>query len=794
MGERGAPAGAGRRRPSPRRTPLAEGGFAGRHGGKPAGGSLAAGGAEEEVVRKLEIDLRKQELEAIMQQVREIGRRLSSREAAAVVSFRPPARGPGEPEGAPSPPPPPPSRDPLTERRVLISPFIARGAGRPRVHHDRRPALPADAALNRTPSRSSDDGGRGGHMPTPGFLDELLREMTPLRAPGDWTGGGTGAGGSPEFTGEQPVAPSGESTRDHAAAEAGCVHKSMRVREQGEQLREQQSQQQQATIAQLQRQLYNSMQAHQKVQGELSTATKAQKEAEAAAREAKDEVEAALAVRAAAEQAARGAAEEALAQRERAARAQGALEDLEATFTRRLTQESEQAAQVYKQRLASETARADALQEKYATAATQLASAAEAQREVGGASDARIGELEQALSRVGAERDGSLAREQAATEKLREAEGELGKYVEARGELRALQGKLRAQQDELERLEEELGAAVDRQRMFETQNSKLRQQSEAVRKAHINLQASHEDTRGALAVAEEQLRVRERAVVAQKSGREADRQKDRTAQAELQKKVVAATEEVEAQRQRANEHEAGVRKAERRVQSLEVTLAQLNGVLKEKDQEAHDQNAAVEALRAAHAAETEDLRCETVELRMEAEGAAVRAKESAAEVATLRDELAEAKVGDGAEEARRQLERGKLEEAREQARLAHEESMMKDVNLNLLEEKVAELEGRVRRRNAMIENLEAEMRERREAAEVAEAAAAAAAVPAAAEAPAAPVAPTFSAPAEAEVKEARTRAAEFEDRSKSLEQAVARLEAELLEKEGTINILQDSLK
>merc|ERR1711903_313789 len=116
--------------------------------------------------------------------------------------------------------------------------------------------------------------------------------------------------------------------------------------------------------------------------------------------------------------------------------------------------------------------------------------------------------------------------------------------------------------------------------------------------------------------------------------READRQKDRTAQAELQKKAVAATEEVEAQRQRANEHEAGVRKAERRVQSLEVTLAQLNGVLKEKDQEAHDQNAAVEALRAAHAAETEDLRCETVELRMEAEGAAVRAKESAAEVAT----------------------------------------------------------------------------------------------------------------------------------------------------------------
>ena len=288
--------------------------------------------------------------------------------------------------------------------------------------------------------------------------------------------------------------------------------------------------------------------------------------------------------------------------------------------------------------------------------------------------------------------------------------------------------------------------------------------------------------------------VRERAAVAQRSGREADRQKDRTALAELQKKVAAATEEVEAQRQRADEHESGVRKAERRVQSLEATLAQLNGVLKEKDQEVHDQNAAVETLRAAHTAKAEDLRRETAELRAEAEGAAERAKESAAEVATLRDELAEAKAGGGAqEEARRQLERGKLEEAREQARLAQEENLMKDVNLNLLEEKVAELEGRVRRRNAVIENLEAEMRERREAAAAAaaaeSAAAAAAPAPAAAEAPAAPVAP-----AEAEVEEARARAAEFEARSKSLEQAVARLEAELLEKEGTINILQDSLK
>ena len=83
-------------------------------------GSRGGGVEQGEVVRKLEIDLRKQELEAIMQQVREIGRRLSSREAAAVVSFRPPARGPGKLEGPPSPPPPPPSRDPQTERRMLV--------------------------------------------------------------------------------------------------------------------------------------------------------------------------------------------------------------------------------------------------------------------------------------------------------------------------------------------------------------------------------------------------------------------------------------------------------------------------------------------------------------------------------------------------------------------------------------------------------------------------------------------------------------------------------------------------
>ena len=129
---------------------------------------------------------------------------------------------------------------------------------------------------------------------------------------------------------------------------------------------------------------------------------------------------------------------------------------------------------------------------------------------------------------------------------------------------------------------------------------------------------------------------------------------------------------------------------------------------------------------------------------------------------------------------------GKLEEAREQARLAQEESQMKDLNLKLLEEKVAELEGRVRRRNAMIESLEADMRERREeAARVEE-------LPR--EPEAAAVEADSAAAAASAAEEARDRAAKFEARTKTLEQAVARLEAELLEKEGTINILQDSLK
>ena len=125
---------------------------------------------------------------------------------------------------------------------------------------------------------------------------------------------------------------------------------------------------------------------------------------------------------------------------------------------------------------------------------------------------------------------------------------------------------------------------------------------------------------------------------------------------------------------------------------------------------------------------------------------------------------------------------------------------MKDLNLNLLEEKVAELEGRVRRRNAMIESLEADMRERQEAAALEdklirepEAAAVEAYSDGDGDGDATAAAAAAAAAATA-AEEARERAAKFEARTQTLEQAVARLEAELLEKEGTINILQDSLK
>ena len=63
------------------------------------------------------------------------------------------------------------------------------------------------------------------------------------------------------------------------------------------------------------------MQAYQKVQGELSAATK---ESEAVVREAQDEVKTAFWVREAAEKAPREVAEDALVQREQAVRGQEA--------------------------------------------------------------------------------------------------------------------------------------------------------------------------------------------------------------------------------------------------------------------------------------------------------------------------------------------------------------------------------------------------------------------------------------------------------------------------------------
>ena len=269
----------------------------------------------------------------------------------------------------------------------------------------------------------------------------------------------------------------------------------------------------------------------------------------------------------------------------------------------------------------------------------------------------------------------------------------------------------------------------------------------------------------------------------------------------------------EQQRQRVAELEAAARKVDRRVKSLEETLAQLNKVLKEKDEEARAQATAAEALQV----EMQQLRgseqmarglaaeraAEAEELRAAAAGAEARASELEGEVVGMRAELAEAGEQAGAREGSRQAAeqmQGKLDEAREQARLAQEESQMKDLNLNLLEEKVAELEGRVRRRNAMIESLEADMRERQEAAALEdklirepEAAAAEAYGDGDGDGDATAAAAAAAAAATA-AEEARERAAKFEARTQTLEQAVARLEAELLEKEGTINILQDSLK
>ncbi len=96
----------------------------------------------------------------------------------------------------------------------------------------------------------------------------------------------------------------------------------------------------------------------------------------------------------------------------------------------------------------------------------------------------------------------------------------------------------------------------------------------------------------------------------------------------------------------------------------------------------------------------------------------------------------------------------------------------------------------------MIESLETDMRERQEAVareEKLPREAKAAAVEAYGDGDATAAA-TAAAAAATAAEEARERAAKFEARTQTLEQAVARLEAELLEKEGTINILQDSLK
>ena len=770
-------------------------------GYRPAAGNYVGSGSpavaarsrgSQDLARRLDIDLRKRELEAIMKQVRDIGQKLVSQNAS-VLSFRPPPRGAGPGDAAAAAPA---AAAPRPGSQLLVSPYMAGKLGLPAAISTHPVAV-----SNATVSQGDPPGAEA----TPASaeaaaLEPKLLEFpsagppaapTAAAAPAD----ASGAVGGDTFGGELPA---GGAAQRLLAANQGGGPGSPRGGAAAEGPQGAEVDQLKAKVADLQRQLFHSMSHSKTLSDRLNEELESKRTSEASTSNALDSAAVSQAEKAAAETVAKHVADEAAALRREVEGLQQAKLDLEMEYSRNFKQKVQEAAEtsilLSQQKYAEDREELRDMVEEHDAIHEEMAALKQEHIKAMAESERAIRDLEARLRDAEAARVEARGREKAALAKLGASEEKVSAIKLRVEELTPLADKLQGMQEDHARVVEQLQSSEGRTDAAKSKWAGMQQSLEASTKRAFALEAEAEELKARLRLAADKVEMLEkvRATAQEAEARlheELQRQTralaEKSGEAEGLRRRVGALEEDGAQRAAAaKDLEARLEEAQQQstkkasksqaqLKSLENTIAELSAAFREKEREcgrAEEARAKLER---------------DVDAAREGQRAALeKSKKFVAQLEELEQE------GAAAKEARDRIEanykaaeatlKAELEEARDEAKGAKEESQMVGLNVSLLEQQVTELEGRVKRRNATIDDLDRKLRgltkeasaaqeQREEEARRAKAAADGAA-------------------------EAAQAAGASEAKVRALEEQVKQLEDEMLEKDGLVNILRDNLR
>ena len=770
----------------------AEGNYVGS--GSPAVAARSRG--SQDLARRLDIDLRKQELEAIMKQVRDIGQKLVMQNSS-VLSFRPPPRGAGPGEAAA---PPPAAAAPRPGSQVLVSPYMAGKLGLPAAISTHPVAVsnatvsqgdPPGAAATPASAEAAALEPKLLEFPSAGSPAAPAPAPTAAAAPAD----ASRAVGGDTFGGELPA---GGAAQRLLAANQGGGPGSPRSGAAAEGPQGVEVDLLKAKVADLQRQLFHSMSHSKTLSARLNEELESKRTSEASTSSALDSAAVSQAEKAAAETAAKHVADEAAALRKEVEGLQQAKLDLEMEYSRNFKQKVQEAAEtsilLSQQKYAEDREELRDMVEEHDAIHEEMAALKQEHIKAMAESERVLRDLEARLRDAEAARVEARGREKAALAKLGASEEKVAAIKLRVEELTPLAGKLQGMQEDYARVVEQLQNSEGRTDAAKSKWAGMQQSLEASTKRAFDLEAEAEELKAQLRLAADKVemleKVRATAQEAEARLHEELQQQTRalaekSSEAEGLRRRVGALEEDGAQRAAAaKDLEAQLEEAQQQstkkasksqaqLKSLENTIAELSAAFREKERECGRAEEAraklerdVDAAREGQRAALEKSKKFVVQVEeLEQEGAAAKAARDRIEAnykaaaATLKAEL---------------------EEARDEAKGAKEESQMVGLNVSLLEQQVTELEGRVKRRNATIDDLDRKLRgltkeasaaqeQREEEARRAKAAADGAA-------------------------EAAQAAGASEAKVRALEEQVKQLEDEMLEKDGLINILRDNLR